>query len=181
MECGFVLYQNGERMTLLKEYARYYMNDRSNTHQQHINSNSGGEASNVSTIHIYTDGACSGNPGPAGAGVLLMYKDKKKEISEYLGHGTNNIAELTAIKLGLGAIKPNALALPIKVYTDSQYAIGILCHGWTPKKNIELIEEIKAQLRTFRDVIFIKVKGHSDDEGNQIVDKLAVDAYKRHK
>lgn len=125
-------------------------------------------------VHIYTDGACSGNPGPAGIGVLLRYGDKEKRISRYIGMATNNIAELEAIRTGLAELKTTNL--PVRVYTDSSYALGLLSKGWKPKKNTALVESIRLLLKNFKDVAFIKVKGHSGHDENEIVDQLAVRA-----
>jgi ribonuclease HI len=79
----------------------------------------------MSEIHVFTDGACSGNPGPAGVGVVLYYNEHKKEISKFIGNATNNIAELTAIKIGLEAIKSTYRNLPVIIYTDSAYSLKI--------------------------------------------------------
>ena len=75
-------------------------------------------------IAMYTDGASSGNPGPAGIGVYLKFGAHEKEISEYIGTATNNIAELTAVARGLSAIKNKTL--PVIIFTDSQYVLGLL-------------------------------------------------------
>ena len=123
-------------------------------------------------IELYTDGACSGNPGLAGAGVVLKYGEHVKTISMGLGRATNNIAELTAIKIGLEALTRKDI--PIKVYTDSQYAVGVLSMGWNVNKNVELVDEIKVLIDIFKDVTFEKVKGHSGHEWNEQADQLAV-------
>jgi len=127
-------------------------------------------------IDIYTDGACSGNPGPAGIGVVLLYKDHRKEISQFIGNATNNIAELTAIKKGLEAIKDSHKSTPIVVYTDSSYCHGLLTKDWTPKKNIELVQEIRQLTTQFNYLGFKKIKGHSDNQDNIRADKLATSA-----
>ena len=128
-------------------------------------------------VKLYTDGACSGNPGPAGAGVLLIYKQHEKRISKFLGHATNNIAELSAIKIALETVIDKSKSL--EIYTDSQYSIGVVSNPtWKPKKNKELIKEIKDLVATFNKVSFTWVKGHSTDAENNIVDELAVRAYK---
>jgi len=128
------------------------------------------------TIHIYTDGACSVNPGPAGCGVFFKYKQYFKKISRYIGHGTNNIAELSAIKFALEEVKDKSKR--VVIYTDSQYCIGVLTNpNWNPKANKELINQIKENISTFKDIEFKWVKGHSSSEGNKIVDQLAVRAY----
>ncbi len=123
---------------------------------------------------IYADGSCFGNPGPAGIGVLLEWKGKTKEISRYLGDGTNNIAELTAIEAGLQAVKQRDL--PVRVHTDSQYAIGVLSEGWKAKENVALIARVKALMTEFTDLKLVKVRGHSGDPRNERVDQLARDA-----
>jgi ribonuclease HI len=122
-------------------------------------------------IQLWTDGACSGNPGPAGAGVLLRHKDIEREIYEYLGHGTNNIAELTAILLGLKAVE--APETPVQVITDSSYSIGLLTKGWKPKANQALVASLREEMRRFKDLTFVKVKGHAGVEGNERADELA--------
>ena len=72
---------------------------------------------------MYADGACSGNPGPAGVGVVALWDDEQRELSEYIGEATNNIAELTAV---LRAVELSAeLDRPVRIYTDSQYSIGV--------------------------------------------------------
>src|SRR5215813_3004784 len=106
-----------------------------------------------STIHAYTDGACWGNPGPMGIGIVLKSGSHRKEISEYLGpRGTNNIAELTAIERALATIKDRTR--PVIVYTDSRYAIGVLSMNWKAKANTELIERIRELTRRFPQVRF---------------------------
>jgi len=125
-------------------------------------------------IQIYADGASSGNPGPSGIGVLLRYRGHEKEISRNIGLGTNNIAELEAIRTGLLEVKnPD---LPINVYTDSGYAYGLLTLGWKARKNMELVSEIRMLTKRFKKLTFIKVKGHSGIEGNERADKLATSA-----
>ena len=83
-------------------------------------------------ISIYTDGACSGNPGPAGIGVVMYYKGHRKEISRYIGLATNNIAELEAIKTGLEAVRNRSL--PVLLYTDSSYSLGLLTEDGRPNR-----------------------------------------------
>ncbi len=125
-------------------------------------------------IRIYADGASSGNPGPSGIGVLLRYREHEKEISRNIGLGTNNIAELEAIRTGLLEVKnPD---MPVRVYTDSGYAYGLLTLGWKAKKNTELVSDIRMLMKRFKNLTFIKVKGHSGIEGNERADKLATSA-----
>src|SRR5688572_28716062 len=78
----------------------------------------------ANAIHVWTDGACTGNPGPAGLGVVIIDGQERKELSEYLGQGTNNIAELMAIFRGLEEVPDRAR--PVIVYSDSAYSIGLL-------------------------------------------------------
>lgn len=126
------------------------------------------------TITIYTDGASSGNPGPSGIGVYLSYGRHEKEISEYIGEATNNIAELEAIRRALSEIKNRNL--PLKIHSDSSYAIGLLTKGWKAQKNQELVADIKKLVSMFRNVEFIKVSGHSGIPGNEKADRLATGA-----
>ncbi|MBW2661295.1 MAG: reverse transcriptase-like protein [Deltaproteobacteria bacterium] len=129
------------------------------------------------TICIYTDGACSGNPGPSGIGALLLFRNHEKEISKHIGIATNNIAELEAIRVALLEIKKTDL--PVRVFTDSSYAYGVLTLGWKAKKNLELIISIKKIIAKFKELKFIKVKGHEGVEGNEKADFLATSALKK--
>jgi ribonuclease HI len=112
------------------------------------------------TIIAYTDGACSGNPGPAGLGVVLTHGKVRRELSEYLGVATNNIAELTAILRALEVL-------------DSQYAIGVLQKGWKAKVNQELIATTKQRMRSFTKLKLVYVKGHAGIPLNERADELA--------
>ncbi len=128
-------------------------------------------------IHIFTDGASSGNPGPAGIGVVLRHRERVKEISAYIGTATNNVAELEAIRQGLQAVRRRDL--PVRLYTDSSYALGLLSQGWKARKNTQLVEDIRRLMRSFRDLKLIKVKGHTGLEDNERADKLATSAVSR--
>ena len=130
-------------------------------------------------ICLYTDGASSGNPGPSGIGVVLRFDKHEKTISKYIGSATNNIAELEAIRVGLLELKRTDI--PIRIFTDSSYAYGLLALGWQAKKNIELVESIRKLLATFKDVKLIKVKGHAGHEENEQADFLATSAIKNKK
>lgn len=123
---------------------------------------------------VYTDGACTGNPGPAGVGVVIIDGGERREISEYLGQGTNNIAELTAIARALAEIADRER--PVRLYTDSSYAIGLLTKNWKAKANQELVAELRATVARFPRLRFIKVKGHAGVPENERADQLAVDA-----
>lgn len=126
---------------------------------------------------IWTDGACKGNPGPMGIGVMIQNDDTEilAQFSKHLGHGTNNIAELTAIKLGLEKAKELGLK-DVIVCTDSQYSIGVLSLNWKAKANQQLIMDIKKLILTTGLVKFQHVKGHSNNICNDVVDRLASNA-----
>jgi ribonuclease HI len=122
----------------------------------------------------YTDGACSGNPGPAGSGVVLVSPDgKMHEGFEFLGDATNNVAELTGILRALEWIP--APSSSIVVYTDSQYAIGVLQKGWKAKTNQELVLRTK-QLVEARSARLVYVPGHEGVPLNERADELAREA-----
>jgi ribonuclease HI len=127
-------------------------------------------------ICIYTDGACSGNPGPAGIGVVMRYQGRRKEISRYIGRATNNIAELEAIKTGLEAVKNRSL--PVLLFSDSSYSLGLLTKGWKAKQNQELVKKVRELVKTFKNLRIIKVKGHAGHPENERADRLAVAAVK---
>ena len=137
-------------------------------------------------VTIYTDGACSGNPGPGGWGTILMYKDIKKEISGGNKNTTNNVMELTAVIEGLKMLK---FPCDVKIYSDSAYVVnaftqkwiyGWLKNGWKTSnkedvKNKELWQELY-EFTKIHNIEFIKVKGHSDNEYNNRCDELARNA-----
>lgn len=119
----------------------------------------------------YTDGACSGNPGPAGCGVVLISPEGKvHEGYDFIGESTNNVAELTAILRAVEWASPEPSA--ILVHTDSQYSIGVLQKGWKAKANQELVAKVRAVLAT-RDVRLVYVPGHSGVPLNERADELA--------
>ena len=137
-------------------------------------------------VIIYTDGACSGNPGPGGWGSILMYKDTKKEISGASADTTNNIMEITAVIEGLKLLKEPCI---VQIYSDSAYVVNAFNQHWIenwikknwqnskkePVKNKELWLELYALVKKHK-VEFIKVKGHSDNEFNNRCDELARNA-----
>lgn len=139
-------------------------------------------------VIIYTDGACSGNPGPGGWGAILMYKGAKKEISGGCKNTTNNIMEVTAVIEALKCLKVES---DVQVYSDSAYTVnafnqkwiyGWIKKGWKtasgdPVKNQELWQELY-NLTQKHKVQFIKVKGHADNEYNNRCDELARNAIK---
>ena len=139
-------------------------------------------------VIIYTDGACSGNPGPGGWGAILMYKDNKKEISGRKKDTTNNVMELTAVIEGLKMLK---FPCDVEVYSDSAYVVNASNQKWINSwiknnwktsgkesvKNKEVWQELY-ELTKIHNVKFIKVKGHSDNEFNNRCDEMAREAIK---
>jgi ribonuclease HI len=124
------------------------------------------------TIEVWTDGACSGNPGDAGLGVVMRSGENVLEISRYLGKATNNIAELTAIQVALEHLRSRRR--PVRIHSDSAYAIGVLTKGWKAKKNPELVAEIRDLIAQFPYLELIKVAGHAGVPENERADELAV-------
>ena len=128
-------------------------------------------------IHIYTDGASSGNPGPSGIGALLIYHENQKQISQSIGIATNNIAELSAIKIAISHLK--RYDLPVRIFSDSSYAIGVLTKESQPQANKKLVLEIRHLIQNFKEIKFIKVKGHAGIKENEVADFLATSAILR--
>lgn len=136
-------------------------------------------------IEIYTDGACSGNPGPGGWGVLLRWKEHEKELSGGVEDTTNNRMELTAAIKGLEALKK---ASTVHLYTDSKYVkegVELWLSSWKknnwktsskkPVKNQDLWEKLDVLLQKHR-VKWFWVKGHDGHEENERADVLARNA-----
>lgn len=142
-------------------------------------------------VLIYTDGACSGNPGEGGWGAILRYGEREKEFSGYEAETTNNRMELKAAIEGLKALKEPC---DVELYSDSAYLINAFernwldnwkANGWKTKskeevKNIELWKELNF-LCSIHNISWIKVKGHSDNEYNNHCDKLATGEIKKHR
>ncbi|HEY4244226.1 MAG TPA: ribonuclease H [Kofleriaceae bacterium] len=128
-------------------------------------------------IHVWTDGACTGNPGPAGLGVVIIDGANQRELSEYLGEGTNNIAELMAILRGLEEVRDRSRT--VVVYSDSQYSIGLLTKPWKAKANVELVAKLRGLTKQFPQLRFVKVAGHAGIPLNERVDELAREAVQR--
>lgn len=122
------------------------------------------------TVIAYADGACTGNPGPAGLGVVILDGESRIEISESLGIGTNNIAELVAIERALEAVPD--VEKELVIYTDSKYSIGVLSMGWKAKANTELVARLRTLLKK-RPARFVHVPGHSGVLLNERADELA--------
>lgn len=139
-------------------------------------------------VTIYTDGACSGNPGPGGWGAILMYQGIQKEISGGKKDTTNNVMELTAV---IEALKLLNRPCKVDLYSDSAYVVNAFIQKWTINwqknnwktsdkkdvKNKKLWQEL-LELTTTHKVTFHKVKGHSDNEFNNRCDELARNAIK---
>jgi len=123
---------------------------------------------------VYVDGACSGNPGPAGLGIVIVAPNgKTAEGFEYLGIATNNVGELKGV---LRAAEIVPAGEPAVVHTDSKYAIGVLTQGWKAKANQELIAEAKSALSKRSGWRVVYVPGHSGVPLNERADELAREA-----
>ncbi|TVQ94146.1 MAG: ribonuclease HI [Deltaproteobacteria bacterium] len=128
------------------------------------------------TSIAYTDGACKGNPGPAGSGVALRLPGgRRAEASRSLGRATNNIAELTAIGVALELLEEAGVdpTDPVVILTDSDYSHGVLCRGWKAKANRPLILELRERLAARPGVRIEWVAGHAGIAGNERADALA--------
>lgn len=140
-------------------------------------------------VEIFTDGACSGNPGPGGWGVVLRYGQHEKELSGGEINTTNNRMELTAAIKGLSALKESC---KVRLTTDSKYVSDGINQGWAeswrkngwrkadkkPALNTDLWEEL-LNLLDKHDVTIVWVKGHAGHPENERCDALAVAFYKR--
>ena len=136
------------------------------------------------TVTIYTDGACSGNPGPGGWGAILEWNGVEKELSGGEAQTTNNRMELTAVISALSALKEPC---HVELYTDSKYVADAAMKRWVyawkakgwvksdkkPALNVDLWEKLLPLLKT-HEVVWHWVKGHAENEKNNRCDKLAV-------
>ncbi len=141
------------------------------------------------TVEIYTDGACSGNPGPGGYGVILRYRGVEKELSGGEPATTNNRMELSGVICGLEALKEPCV---IRLYTDSRYVVDAMSKGWAERwrqngwkrnakekaLNPDLWERL-LDLCAKHEVTFCWVKGHAENPYNNRCDALAVAESKR--
>lgn len=139
-------------------------------------------------VEIFTDGACSGNPGPGGWGAVLRYNGREKELSGGEKETTNNRMELTAAIEGLSALKEPC---KVRLVTDSRYVADGILKGWAeswknngwrkadkkPALNVDLWEKL-LELLSCHEVIIDWVKGHAGHPENERCDKLAVEFYK---
>ncbi len=137
----------------------------------------------MAPVTIYTDGACSGNPGPGGWAAVLIYGEYRKEISGYEPLTTNNRMELTAAIKALQALNRPC---EVEIFTDSAYLCNAFLNGWIdswigngwkkadkkPVENADLWQEL-VRLSKIHRIGWHKVKGHSDNELNNLCDKLA--------
>ncbi len=134
-------------------------------------------------VTLYTDGACSGNPGPGGYGGILIYGDFQREYSGADAETTNNRMEVTAVIVGLKRLKYPCV---VDVYSDSAYTVNAFNEGWIyawkkngwkkadgkEVQNVDLWEELYGLTKT-HEVTFHKVAGHADNELNNRCDALA--------
>ncbi len=137
----------------------------------------------MKSVTIYTDGACSGNPGAGGYGAVLLYGSARKEISEGFEQTTNNRMEVLAVIKALEALKEPC---QVTLYSDSKYVVDAITKGWLKKwkangwkrnqkefaSNIDLWEKLLPLLEKHT-VIFVWVKGHADNKENERCDYLA--------
>lgn len=139
-------------------------------------------------VIIYTDGACIGNPGPGGYGVVLLHGKHRKELSGGFRHTTNNRMEMMAAIVGLSALKKRCM---VKIYSDSQYLVHAMREGWAKrwrqngwkrnKKEEALNKDLWEKLLDLCDqheVDFSWIRGHSGDPENERCDWLSVQAAK---
>ncbi len=136
----------------------------------------------MDAVEIFTDGACSGNPGPGGYGVVMKYKGHEKELSAGFALTTNNRMELLAVIVGLEALKSKDKA--VYIYSDSSYVVDAINKGWLQswikkgfkgKKNQDLWIRFNKVASQYS-LKFIWIKGHAGHPENERCDKLAVSA-----
>lgn len=139
----------------------------------------------MSQVIAYTDGGASGNPGPGGYGVVLMWKEHKRELSEAFRLTTNNRMELLAVIKVLESL--TRAPMEVVIYSDSKYVVDAVTKGWVfnwekknykDKKNPDLWQRFLRAYRQHR-VRFVWVRGHNGDPLNERADELAVGAYKK--
>ncbi|MBO4733107.1 MAG: ribonuclease HI [Clostridia bacterium] len=142
-------------------------------------------------VEIFTDGACSGNPGPGGWGAILRYGNREKELSGGEESTTNNKMELTAVIMALSALKEPC---KVNLTTDSKYVCDGMNLGWArqwrsagwkkadkkPAQNVDLWDEL-LRLDDYHEITFVWVRGHNGHKENERCDKLATEYYKRFK
>lgn len=135
-------------------------------------------------IQIYTDGACSGNPGPGGYGIVLISGNHRKEFSQGFRKTTNNRMELLAVIIGLELLKIEGSY--VTVYTDSKYVSEAINQNWIEKWQIKDFKKVKnpdlwirfLKIYPKHNVKLVWVKGHADNKENNTCDRLAVESIK---
>jgi ribonuclease HI len=138
------------------------------------------EKKELQTIDFYTDGACPGNGrspdgGPMGAGIVGLTAGFEREWAIPLGKGTNQKAELMAIREALLKVRDRPRTL-VRIHTDSAYAIGCLTQNWKVKTNKELVDEVRSLVKECGAFQMRKVAGHAGVAANERADELAVRA-----
>tara|TARA_Y100001960_G_scaffold31763_4_gene28049 strand:- start:16759 stop:17154 length:396 start_codon:yes stop_codon:yes gene_type:complete len=131
----------------------------------------------MSKFEIYTDGSCSGNPGPGGWGVVLFENQNQYDLSGGEAATTNNRMELTAVIRGLEATPEGSSSV---INSDSQYIVNTMNLGWKRNANKDLWGALDSLVKS-RDVKFIWVKGHAGNTWNEKADRLAVEAMEQKK
>jgi ribonuclease HI len=126
-------------------------------------------------VTIYTDGACSGNPGPGGWAAILICGEDGKRISGYEENTTNNRMELLAAIKGLAELN---CSCNVELISDSQYLVNTINKGWKRNKNLDLWEQLD-YYNSIHTVTYTWVKGHASNKYNAECDKLAVAEYKK--
>lgn len=129
----------------------------------------------MNKLLIYCDGSCLINPnGHTGIGIVMIYKEHRKEISLPMGIGTNNTAELNAIKIALENVKDRKLDTILM--SDSKYALNVSSGVWNPSCNLEIIAKIRVLLAQFSNIELKWIRGHSGIKEQERSDYLAVQA-----
>ena len=132
----------------------------------------------MKNVTIFSDGACSGNPGPGGWASVLLCEGKEKLISGSCPNTTNNRMEITAV---LEALKILKYPCCVEVVTDSAYVVNTMTKGWKRNKNNDLWSELDKYVYGIHEVRFTWIKGHSTNEYNNLCDKVAVSEYGKYK
>lgn len=148
------------------------------------------KVNHLKEVQLYTDGACSGNPGPGGWGAILIYASREKEISGYVQETTNNRMEMFAVIQGLRCLRQPCR---VTVFTDSAYLANAFLRGWIDNwqrngwktagkqsvQNQDLWRQLLIAMKS-HDVHWVRVRGHADNEYNNRCDRLATGEIKKH-
>jgi ribonuclease HI len=171
---------------LTREEAKAWLQGQGESSENVVRDSSAKSEDKKGIVTLYTDGGCINNPGPGGYGVVLLYEEKRKELSGGFRHTTNNRMELTACIEGLKALK---FPCQVRLYSDSQYVVNGIKKGWAkrwrqngwmrnrldPAENADLWEQL-LDLCERHQVEFNWVKGHDGNPGNERCDQLATQA-----